>query len=56
MTAELRAEIYKALQRLDAPPELLAIVGSLGDTLSDDEAAVLLRDWNQTGDVARPTH
>lgn len=45
------AELYKAFERLDAPPDLLAIVGSYGDTLSDDEVLRLLREYNRTGKV-----
>lgn len=56
MSPALQAEIYRALERLDAPPELLAIVGSIGDTLTEDEALRLLQEWNETGDVAAPTN
>lgn len=56
MNPELRAEIYTALERLGAPPELLAIVGSIGDTLTEDEALRLLQEWNETGTVAASTN
>jgi hypothetical protein len=36
---------------LDAPPELLSIIGSYGDTLDDKEVLQLLKDWNETGKV-----
>jgi hypothetical protein len=42
----IRHELYLALERLDASPELLAIVGSWGDTLPDDEILAMLRDHN----------
>jgi hypothetical protein len=42
-------ELYIALERLGADPELLAIVGSWQDTLSDAEVLAALRDFNATG-------
>ncbi len=52
LTAQIADEIYTALERLDADTELLAIVGSWGDTLDDDaEVLTLLRDYN----AGRPT-
>lgn len=56
MSPELQAEIYRTLERLDAPPELLAIIGSIGDTLTEDEALALLQQWNETGAVAAPSN
>lgn len=44
-------ELVVALKRLGADPELLSIIGSYGDTLSDEEVLQLLRDWNATGKV-----
>lgn len=44
--AEIRAEIYTALQKLGADRELLATVGSWGDTLPDGDVLELLREWN----------
>jgi hypothetical protein len=38
--------LYKALQRLGADPDLLAIVGSYGDTLDNEMVLKLLREWN----------
>ena len=43
-------EIYKAFQRLGAPPEFLSIIGSYGDTLEDSEVLQLLEEWNENGD------
>jgi hypothetical protein len=45
------AELYRALERLDADPDLLAIVNSWNDTLDDKEVLRLLKDWNETGKV-----
>lgn len=52
-------EMYRALERLGAPADLLAIAGSWGDGLpwtEDDDARTLalLRDWNAENRVARP--
>jgi len=39
-------EIYTALKNLNAPPLLLGIGGSWGDTLTDEEVLAALRSWN----------
>ena len=40
-------EIYIALQNLNAPPPLLlGIIGSWGDTLTDEEVLAALKSWN----------
>ena len=39
-------EIYTALEGLNAPPLLLGIIGSWGDTLTDEEVLAALRSWN----------
>jgi len=49
ITARIADEIHTALERLDADAELLAIVGSWGDTLEDADVLALLRDYNATG-------
>jgi hypothetical protein len=46
---QIRAEIYIAMERLGAPPRLLAVIGSWGDTLSDEAVLALLKEWNETG-------
>lgn len=45
------AELRKALKRAPNDPELLAIKGSYGDTLSDPEVLRYLEDYNKTGKV-----
>jgi hypothetical protein len=45
IVAQIGGELYATLERLDAEPELLAIVGSWRDTLSDDEVLATLRDY-----------
>ena len=44
--AEIRAEVVKALERLGADPQLVAIVASWGDKLSDALVLEMLREWN----------
>jgi len=39
-------EIYRALEHLGADPRLLGIVGSWGDSLTDEEVLASLRKWN----------
>lgn len=45
------AELSEALEKIDAPPKLRAIVGSWGDTLGEEEILELLKEWNETGDI-----
>lgn len=47
---EISQQIYRALEILGAESDLLSIIGSYGDTLSDDEILDMLKDWN----VGRP--
>jgi hypothetical protein len=47
----IASELYKALERLNAPPDLLSIVGSYGDTLDDSEILELLKAYNETGEI-----
>jgi hypothetical protein len=51
IAALIAAEIYAALERLNADEELLAVIGSWRDTLDDTEVLRLLRDHN----AGRPT-
>jgi hypothetical protein len=51
LKAKIAGELYVALERLDAEPELLAIVGSWRDTLDDAEVLSMLQEWNTTGRV-----
>lgn len=53
MAVRISKELYRAFENLDAPIELLALIGSLRDTLPDDEIAVLLKDYNDTGEYMR---
>ena len=43
---EIRTEIYRAFELLGADRELLAAVGSWGDTLDDAEILSSLKKWN----------
>jgi len=49
--AQLAGEIYAAMERLGADVELLAIIGSWCDTLTDGEVLALLQEYNATGRV-----
>lgn len=46
LRAKIGREIYVAIERLGAEVELLAIVGSYGDTLDDDEIHEMLEEYN----------
>jgi hypothetical protein len=48
---QIVGEIDKALERLEADEELLAIVGSWRDTLDDAQILAMLREYN----AGRPT-
>jgi hypothetical protein len=48
---KITAELYAALERLGADEELLAIVGSMNDTMNDQEILRLLEEYNRTGTV-----
>lgn len=49
--SDIAYQIYVAMKDLNAPPELLSIIGSYGDSLSDEQVLRYLRDWNETGKV-----
>lgn len=49
--AAIASELYGAFERLNAPPDLLSIIGSYGDTLEDSEVLQLLKEWNATGKI-----
>jgi hypothetical protein len=51
---KITAELYAALERLGADDELLAIVGSMQDTMTDKEVLRLLEEYNRTGRLMRP--
>lgn len=42
-------QVYRAMNSLGASPELLSIIGSRYDTLSDEEVLEELRDYNTGG-------
>ena len=51
--AQIAQELYFAMDRLGADPDLLSIIGSYGYTLSDEEVLALLPEYNATGRVLR---
>lgn len=46
---KINYQISKAFENLGATAELLAIIGSYGDTLEDDEVLDFLEQYNKTG-------
>ena len=44
---QIRSEIYRAFEILGADRELLAVVGSWGDTLNDEEILTFFKEWNR---------
>ena len=48
---QIARELYIAMERSSADPELLSIVSSYGDTLDDEEILALLQVYNATGQV-----
>jgi hypothetical protein len=51
--AQIAAQLYTMLERLGADEELLAIVGSMNDTLTDMEVLRMLDEYNKTGNALR---
>jgi hypothetical protein len=49
--ADIAKEIYRALDDLCADPQLLSIVGSYGETLTDEEVLAYLKAFNETGSM-----
>jgi hypothetical protein len=46
---QIISEIVKALGKLGADSELMSTIGSMGETLEDEEVLQGLRDWNARG-------
>jgi S-methylmethionine-dependent homocysteine/selenocysteine methylase len=49
MKQAIARELYLAMEKLGAPPALLALIGSYGDTLDDEHVLNYLRAYNDTG-------
>lgn len=49
--ARLRSVIYRLLERHDASPEVLSIVGSLFDTLPVSDCIDIAEDWLSSGEI-----
>ena len=45
--SEIVIELYKVVQNLGGQSDILSIIGSIGDTLDDDEILVYLKSWNK---------
>jgi hypothetical protein len=48
LTLQISAELYRALEAIGSKSDLLSIVGSWGDSLSDEQVLSMLRAWNAT--------
>lgn len=46
LKAEIAVQMYAACQKLGARSDLLGIIGSYGDTLTDREVLDRLKRWN----------
>jgi hypothetical protein len=53
--AEIKNEIYRAMEMLGADAGLLACIGSWGDTLDDRDVLEMIRSWNEMGEPFHPT-
>src|SRR5262249_25314396 len=53
LKAQIANELYIAMERLGAGPDLLSIIGSYGDTLDDEEIFALLQEYNATGQALK---
>jgi hypothetical protein len=56
LRGEIAAELYKALEHLDANSDLLALVGSYGETLDDETVLALLKEYNAGRPIIYPVH
>ncbi len=50
VTLELKDEIYRAIKKLGGQSDILSIIGSLGDTMSDEDVLLELKAWNDSPD------
>jgi hypothetical protein len=51
MDRQIRDQLYIALENIEAPAELLGILGCWGDDLSDSDVLAMLQVWNETGEI-----
>jgi hypothetical protein len=51
LKADIAKEFYRALDDLCADPQLLSIVGSYGETLTDEQVLCYLKTFNETGSI-----
>ena len=49
LRAKIGTQLYRAIEALGGSPDLLAIIGSYGDTLDDQDVLDALRLYNETG-------
>jgi hypothetical protein len=46
ITSQIITEVYRAMKGVGATPVVLGILGARGDTMTDEEVLIALRDWN----------
>ncbi len=54
MRSRIATELYEAARRLGADSELLRIIGSYGDTMTDEEVLEALKLWNRGHPIEQP--
>lgn len=54
LTPKIMRQIYIALERMNAPIDLIAAVGSYRDTLDDSDVLQFITDFNETGAIIQP--
>lgn len=55
MTGKMKNHMSKGFERLGAPPMLLGVIGSWGDTLSPDEVENLLKNGYEMDEIFAST-
>jgi hypothetical protein len=56
MNERLQLELHRALEKLGAPPDVLAVVASIDDTMTAEECAEFLKSYNDTGTIWDEVH
>jgi hypothetical protein len=56
MKGKIGSAFYRILKIYDACPEVLALAGSYGDTLSDDIILELMEDWIKDRKILHARH
>lgn len=51
---QICVELYRAIESITPDPGLLAVVGSWGDTMDDEDILDMLKSWNEMGEPFAP--